>query len=88
MGLFAVFLLGIANFALHGVALSRGRMLMARLTPEARGMIGLLSLIFELGVLIASMAMVVGGEIGWLWGYALYTAGNAVGAWFMVRGRL
>lgn len=87
MALFVVFLLGIGNFALVGAALAQGRVLMRRLSPGQRGMVGLIGMLFELCALIASMAMVAQGVGGWLWGYALYSASNALGAWFITRRR-
>ena len=86
MALVIVFLLGIANFALHRAALSRGAALLGRLPRAVRPLIGVGSLLVEFGLLVISMAMVGSGEGGWAWGYGLYTGGNALAAWMILSG--
>ena len=88
MALFIVFLLGIANFALHRAALVRGQALLGRLPPVLRSLWGVGSLLVEFVLLVISMAMVTKGAVGWVWGYGLYTGGNALAAWLILSGRL
>lgn len=88
MALFFVFLLGIANFALHRAALVRGQALLGRLPPALRSLWGGASLLVEFVLLVISMAMVANGVTGWAWGYGLYTGGNALAAWLVLSGRL
>lgn len=88
MALFVVFLLGVANFAMHSAVLARGRAVLDRLPPLMRTLSGGASLLIELVLLTISMAMVSRGESGWLLGYALYSGGNALGAWMVLSGRL
>jgi hypothetical protein len=88
MALVIVFLLGIANFAAHRAALSRGAALLGRLPPALRPLCGGASLLVEFILLAISMAMAARGVGGWVWGYGFYTGGNALAAWLILSGRL
>ena len=49
---------------------------------------GRFSLFVEFLMLLGAMLMVDAGALGWAWGYAIYTAVNALSAWLILSGRV
>jgi len=81
-----LFILGIANFALHRAMLDSDHPLVASLPPALRANGGRLSLAFEFLILLLAMLL---AAIGWpsaAWVYALYTLINAGTAWVLLGG--
>ncbi len=81
-----LFILGIANFALHRAMLDSDHPLLASLPPALRANGGRLSLAFEFLILLLAMLL---AAIGWpsaVWVYALYTLINAGTAWVLLGG--
>ena len=81
-----VFLLGIANFAIHRAVLSSGHELVARLSgsdgrPPRKALMSV-----EFAVLLAAMFMAAANWAGIAWAYGAYTALNAVTCWLLLRG--
>lgn len=87
LALVAVFCMGVVNFAAHKAVLESGHPLLARMAWLMQPLGGKASLLVEYAMLLAAMAMVNGGSVGWAWLYALYTASNVVGAWLIAGGR-
>ena len=86
MAVALVFLLGIANFALHSAVLGSGHVVVRALTGSG-AVTGRLTLVLEFAVLVvALLASQVDGI--WGWAYAIYTAMNASAAWAILTGRL
>lgn len=88
MALFMCFLLGIANFALHRAVLDSGHPVLAQVGWLFRSLGGRGSLIAEFALLLGTMLLVASGTVGWAWGYAAYSAGNALSAWLILTGRV
>ena len=87
MALVFVFLLGVANFAMHRAVLESGHPILSQIAWLFRPLGGRLSLLAELLLLIGSMLLIASGGTGWAWGYAFYTLGNALSAWLILTGR-
>lgn len=86
MALFATFLLGIINFALHQAVL-RSRHPVVEQLPLAR-FGGRVSLGAEFLVLLGALLLVGNGYRGWGWFYAGYSALNALGAWLILSRKI
>jgi len=89
MPLILVFLLGIANFAMHKAVLESGHPLLVHLPGLFRSTGGWFGFGFEFLLLTGTMLMVADAEaFGWTWGYAAYSALNGVSAWLILSRRL
>lgn len=88
MGIVAVFLLGIANFAMHRAVLESGHPLLGRTPGWFHLLGGRFSLIAEFLMLLGAMLMVASGASGWAWGYAAYSVINALSAWMILTRRI
>lgn len=88
MAILALFLLGIANFAMHKAVLESGHPLLAQLPYFFRGGGGRVGLILEFVILLGTMLMVDAGSAGWAWAYFAYSLLNAVSGWLILTGRL
>jgi len=88
MALALVFLMGVANFALHRAVLASGHPILGQIGWLYRSLGGRFSLYVEFALLVGTMLLVANGGQGWAWGYALYTAMNAVSAWLILSGRV
>jgi hypothetical protein len=87
MGLFLIFLLGIANFAAHQSVLDSRHPLLSRV-PLFYMLGGRFSLAIEFIMLVGAMLVVANGSAGWALFYSLYTAVNLVSAWLIRSGRV
>ena len=88
MALLIVFLLGIANFALHKAVLVSGHPLLGQVPQLFRLLGGRFSLLVEFLMLLGALLMAAQGSAGWAWFYAAYTAVNGVSAWLVLSGRV
>jgi hypothetical protein len=88
MAIALLFLLGIANFALHKAVLESGHPLLEQIPWFFHSLGGRLSLITEFVMLLGAMVMAASGSSGWVWFYALYSALNGVSAWLILSRRL
>jgi hypothetical protein len=87
MGLIILFMLGIANFAMHKAVLESGHP-MLRQMPWFDILGGRFSLFVEFFMLLGAMLMVESGSMGWAWAYIAYSAVNAAAAWLILTHRL
>lgn len=88
MALVIIFLLGVANFAMHKAVLESGHP-MVGLAPWYFHLLGgRVSLAVEFLMLLGTMLMVAYGTAGWGWFYALYSVANAASAWLILSGRI
>lgn len=85
MALVFVFLLGVANFALHKAVLESGHPLIASLPGW---LVGRASMAVEFVFLLVSLMLVARGHAGWAWGYAGYACANAASAWLVLTRRM
>jgi hypothetical protein len=83
-----VFLLGIANFAVHRAVLTSEHPLLGQVPWFFHLLGGRFSLLVEFIMLLGAMLMVAGGSTGWAWFYAGYSAVNAGSAWLILSGRV
>ncbi|WP_299195825.1 hypothetical protein [uncultured Erythrobacter sp.] len=83
-----IFMLGIANFALHRAVLESGHPLLGQMPGFVQSLGGRLTYLAEFLVLLAAMALAANGWPGLVWAYGLYSALNAVSAWLMLSGRI
>jgi hypothetical protein len=83
MAIVLLFLLGVANFAMHKAVLESGHPLLGH-TPWFVHMLGGR---FSLGVEFL-MLLVDTGALGWAWGYAVYSVVNGLAAWMILSGRV
>ncbi|HXD03482.1 MAG TPA: hypothetical protein VN627_09255 [Novosphingobium sp.] len=88
MALVMVFLMGIANFAMHRAVLASGHPILAQIGWLYRSLGGRFSLIVEFALLVGTMLLVASGGGWWAWGYGLYTGMNAFSAWLILTGKV
>jgi len=88
MALIAMFLLGVANFALHGAVLASGHPLFDRLALSPQGLGRKLMLGTEFLILMVAMLLVASGWEGLTWAYLAYTCANGATAWLIMTGRV
>jgi hypothetical protein len=88
LALIFLFLLGIGNFAMHKAVLESRHVILAQMPWLFEPLGGRFSLIIEFGLLLGSMLMAAEGSLGWVWGYAVYTALDALSAWMILSGRV
>lgn len=88
MSVVAIFVLGIANFAMHRAVLESGHAILRSLPRGAwRGRVPL-TMALEFALLLAALLAVASGRGGWGWVYALYTLLNLAGGWLILRNRI
>jgi hypothetical protein len=88
MGIILIFLLGIANFAVHKAVLESRHPLLGQVPMFFHLLGGRFSLIVEFLMLLGALLMVSQGSGGWLWLYLGYSGVNAVSAWLILTGRV
>lgn len=88
MAIFAIFVLGIANFALHRAVIESGHPMLAQVPWFATQGGRRVALGLEFIVLLAAMLMAANGFPGLAWGYLIYTMLNGVSAWLVLSGRV
>ena len=84
MAIVFLFLLGIANFAMHKAVLESGHPLLGQAPRYFHLLGGRFSLGVEFLMLLGAMLMVDAGASGWAWGYAVYSGVNALAAWLIL----
>jgi hypothetical protein len=87
MAIVIVFILGIANFALHRAVLESDHPLVDSLPAMFRLLGGRMSLVVEFAMLLGAMWMVSAGSAGWALAYVGYSAMNGLAAWLILSGR-
>lgn len=88
MAIVALFLLGIANFAMHKAVLESGHPLLGQQPWFVHMLSGRISLGVEFLMLLGAMLMVDAGSTGWAWAYAVWSVINAFAAWLILSGRV
>ncbi len=88
MALVFVFLLGIANFAVHRAVLASGHPILAQMAWLFRPLGGRLSLVAEFMLLVGTMLVIASGSPGWAWGYGAYSLLNGFSAWAILSGKV
>jgi hypothetical protein len=88
MAIVLLFLLGVANFAMHRAVLASGHPLLRQAPWFLHMLGGRFSLAVEFLMLVAAMLMVAQGSAGWAWFYAGYSLLNGFSAWLILTGRI
>jgi len=88
MAIAFLFLLGVANFAMHRAVLESGHPMLGRMPWFVHLLGGRFSLLVEFFMLLGAMLMVAEGSVAWLWGYLAYSVINAVSAWLILDRRI
>ncbi len=83
-----VFLLGIANFAMHKAVLESGHPLLAALPALMRSTGQRFGYGLEFFALAGSMLLAANGSEIWAWAYGAYSAVNALSAWLILTRRV
>lgn len=88
LALIFVFVMGIANFAMHQAVLSSGHALLNDM-PQFGEILGFrFTLIVEFVVLLAAMLFVANGWPQIAWGYAIYFGLNCLSSWLILTDRI
>ncbi len=88
MAVVFIFLLGIANFALHKAVLESGHPLLGRMPWFVHMLGGRLTLVSEFLVLLAALLLVANGWPALAWAYLLYSVLNVLSAWLILTDRI
>ncbi len=88
MAIALIFLLGIANFALHKAVMESGHPLLGQMPWFVQTMGGKLTFMTEFLVLLAAMMLAANGWAGLFWAYLIYTGLNALAAWLIFSDRI
>ncbi|MEO7247274.1 MAG: hypothetical protein ABIW31_02370 [Novosphingobium sp.] len=88
MPIVIVFLLGIANFAMHKAVLESGHPLLAALPALMRSPGQSFGYGLEFLVLVGSMLLAASGSEQWAWAYCAYSSVNALSAWLILTRRV
>lgn len=88
MAVLLVFLLGVANFAMHGAVLASGHPLLGQMPWYVHLLGGRVSLAAEFLLLLAALLLTYHVAPGWALGYLGYTLLNALGAWLILTRRV
>ena len=88
MALFVIFVLGVANFALHRAVLESRHPLVNHIPWQSNRAGGWMSLGIEFIMLLVAMEMSARGSEGWVWAYGMYTLANGSGAWLILNGKV
>ena len=87
MLLAVLFLLGVANFAIHKAVLESDHPLLGMLPASLKAGGGRLSLLFEFAILVTAMLLAGHGWLGAVWAYGCYTGLNAITGWMLLTDR-
>jgi len=88
MAIFLLFVLGIANFAMHKAVLESRHPLLSRMPWIFHMFGGRFSLVIEFVMLVVAMLMAAAGSLAWAWIYAVYSVLNGISAWLILTGRV
>ena len=88
MVLVLIFVLGVANFAMHKAVLESGHPMIAMAPWYFHMLGGRVSLAIEFMMLLGTMLMVAYGAPGWAWFYGVYSLANGASAWLILSGRV
>lgn len=88
MTLAIIFLLGVANFALHRAVLESGHPLLGRSPWYTHLLGGRITLATEFLLLLAALLLAAQGWQWAVWVYLVYSLLNAIGGWLILTGRV
>lgn len=88
MAIFFIFILGVANFALHRAVIESGHPMLAQVPWFATERGRKIALAMEFLVLLAAMLLVANGWPNLAWGYLFYSMLNGISGWLILKGRV
>ena len=88
MGIAIIFILGVANFALHRAVLESGHSIVSIMQSGSSIFTPKVTLALEFALLLAAMLLVAYGVEGFGWTYGVYTLLNALTAWLILTKRI
>lgn len=88
MGVAIIFLLGIANFAMHRAVLESGHEMVRIMSAEGSLFSPRITLGLEFALLLVAMLLVGNGFAIWGWAYGLYSCANGLTAWLILTRRI
>ncbi len=83
-----MFLLGVANFALHHAVLESRHPLVGQIPRFVELLGGRLTLVAEFLVLVVAMLLAANGWASFVWAYAAYSLLNGASSWLLLTGRI
>ncbi len=88
MALVVIFLLGVANFAMHGAVMHSGHPLLARNRWYLHRLGGRITLATEFLLLLAALLLASEGGQWLVWAYLGYTLLNLIAVWMILTRRV
>lgn len=88
MSLVVIFLLGVANFAMHGAVMHSGHPLLGENRWYLHGLGGRVTLATEFLLLFAALLLVAEGWAWPVWAYLGYSMLNAIAVWLILTRRV
>jgi hypothetical protein len=88
MAILIIFLLGVANFALHRAIMDSGHPLLGQMPWFYHALSQRLSLVVEFLMLLAGLLLAAEGVAWGALGYLAYSLLNAASAWLILSGRV
>ena len=88
MAMVAIFMLGIANFAMHGAVMHSGHPMIGNSRWYMHRLGGRLTLVTEFLLLLAALLLVNQGWLWLAWLYLGYSALNGIAVWLILTRRV
>lgn len=88
MVLVVIFLLGVANFAMHGAVMHSGHPLLARNIWYLHRLGGKMTLVTEFLLLLAALLLASEGGKWLVYAYLVYTLLNLIAVWLILTRRV
>jgi hypothetical protein len=88
MAILIIFLLGVANFALHRAILDSGHPLLGQMPWFTHALSRRFSLVIEYVMLVGGLLLAADGVAWGALGYLFYSLLNALSAWLILSGRI
>lgn len=88
MAIIVIFVLGVANFAMHKAVLESGHPLLGRMPWFVHMLGGRVTMVAEFLILLAALLLVWQGWSALAWAYFGYSLLNAFSAWLILTRRV
>lgn len=88
MAIALIFLLGVANFAMHRAVMESGHEMVRTMTSGGSPFSPRIMMVIEFCLLLVSLLLVAYGHTGWGWAYAIYSLANGAAAWAILTRRI
>ena len=88
MGVAIIFLLGIANFAMHSAVLASGHDMVRVMAAKGSPFGPRVTMAMEFSLLLVAMLLTANDQPIWGWAYGLYSCANGLAAWLILTRRI